>query len=415
MTAPTILHGVETQEQPLVPPIAVNNMAVGGLIGTADGADPDVFPYDTPVLLSSNPQLAASLIKNAPGSGLTAGTLPSAVNDFYNEGGGALVVVRVSNNVSAETVMSSIVGSSSTMTGSWAFKQAQALLGVKPRTLWAPGYTATRPGAAANPVVAALLIIATALRGRVYASTPSTDESDAQAWIEDWQSDRLTAFFPSVLTWDVGSAAYVARDAASVNAGLTARVHAKQGFWWSPSNWAYNSVGGLAVPVDWAQGDYGSMANILNSNNITTVINQAAQGGNVGGFVRWGNRVPNTSTIFECVRTTMDTIEEAIQNVCAWANDKPPSPFILEQLAYQANGFLKSMVTAGALVGADFWIDPNDNPVNNLEQGTWTFRFDAEPPAPMEHIINIAQRNPNYYNNLLSAVIAAVGSNTTGG
>ena len=169
------------------------------------------------------------------------------------------------------------------------------------------------------------------------------------------------------------------------------------------------------MPVDWAQGDYGSMANILNSNNITTVINQAAQGGNVGGFVRWGNRVPNTSTIFECVRTTMDAIEEALQNVCAWANDKPPSPFILEQLAYQANGFLKSMVTAGALVGADFWIDPNDNPVNNLEQGTWTFRFDAEPPAPMEHIINIAQRNPNYYNNLLSAVIAAVGSNTTGG
>ena len=33
----------------------------------------------------------------------------------------------------------------------------------------------------------------------------------------------------------------------------------------------------------------------------------------------------------------------------------------------------------------------------------------------MEHIIDIAQRNPNYYNNLLSAVIAAVGSNTTGG
>ncbi len=415
MTAPTFLHGVETQEQVLVPPIAINNMAVGGLIGTADGADPDVFPYNTPVLLSSNPQLAASLTKNAPGSGLTAGTLPAAVTDFYNEGGGALVAVRVQDNATAATVMSNIIGSQNTMTGCWAFKQAQSLVGVTPRTLMAPGYTATRPDNAENPVVAALLIIAAALQGRVYAAGPSTDETDMQAWIEDWTSDRLTAFYPSVLTWDVASSAYVARDAAPANAGLLARVHRQQGFWWSPSNWAYNSVGGLAVPVDWAQGDYNSTANILNSNNITTAINMAQQGGTVGGFRRWGNRVPNASTIFECVRTTMDAIEMALQTVCTWANDKPPSPYIIEQLAFQANSFLKSMVTAGALVGGDFWIDPNDNSVNNLEEGIWTFRFDAEPAAPMEHIINIAQRNPHYYNNLLSAVIAAVGSNTNGG
>jgi len=414
MTAPQFLHGAETLEQLLVPPVAVNNMAVGGLIGTADGADPAVFPYNTPVLLSSNPQLAASLTKNAPGAGLTRGTLPAAVTDFYNEGGGSLVVIRVQDSTTAATVMSNIIGSSTTMTGVWAFKQAQSLLGVKPRTLMAPGYTSTRVSGAENPVVAALLTIATALRGRVYAAGPSTDESDIQAWMEDWTSDRLTGFYPSVLTWDVATSAYVARDAAPANAGLLARVHAQQGFWWSPSNWAYNSVGGLAVPVDWAQGDYNSTANILNSNNITTAINQAQQGGTLGGFRRWGNRVPDPSTIYECVRTTMDAIEEALQNVCAWANDKPPSPYIIEQLAYRANSFLGSMVNAGALVGGDFWIDPNDNGVNNLEQGIWTFRFDAEPPAPMEHIINIAQRNPSYYNNLLSAVITAVNSNQSG-
>ena len=422
MSVNEFLHGAETDQiQSPIAPVLPNNMGVLGAVVTADGADNTVFPLNQPVLVTSR-QMLASLTTNissttglAP-SGQGLGTGPQALADFFNEGGGAAVVVRVADSATVATVMANIVGNAATNTGAYALLNAQALLGVKPRTLIAPGYTAQRISNPATPstpgpnaVVATLLILAPKLRGRVYAGLPS-DETAAEAWIEDF-TGPLTVFYPSVLTIGVGTGAY-----AAANAGLTARVMQQLGFWYSPSNQPYNSVGGVSVPVGWNSGDPNCLANILNSNNITTAINMAAAGLPFGGWRRWGNRnLDPENTVFECVDTTLKAVYEALEIVNTWAVDKPPSATLIAQLTYQANSFLGTLVNQGALLpGAKFWIDPANNSVTQMEQGIWVWSLSATAPAPMEHIVTQASQNPNDYVNLLQTItvnIANTGSN----
>ena len=288
MSVDDFLHGVETDQVPApIAPVLPNNMGVLGAVITADGADGTVFPLNQPVLVTSQQMLASLTTNISPTTGLApsgqgVGTGSQAVADFFNEGGGVAVVVRVADSATVATVMANIVGSADTNTGAYALLNAQPLLGVKPRTLIAPGYTQQRisnpsePSTAGpNAVVATLLILAPKLRGRVYAGLPG-DETDAEAWIAD-----LTALADGLLPRCDDhrrrhGGAYAVTDPCGANAGLTARVLRQLGFRDSPSNQPYNSVGGLSTPVGWNSGDPSCLANILNSNNITTAINIAA-------------------------------------------------------------------------------------------------------------------------------------------
>ncbi len=408
MSASQFLHGVETIEVPqATQPITINKLAVGAIVGTAPDADPDVFPLDTPVLLTSAPQKASKL-------GAT-GTLLPAVRDFYAEGGGACHVVRVAASNDPDTQMTNAIGSLVGRTGVYALLSARALTGVMPRTIVVPGLTSRRPvvgGApAANPVSQAALIVAGKLRGRHYASTPSTSSDDAMAWREDFDSDRLLPIYPGVLTWDVATSSYVARDAAASFAGLTARVHKQNGFWFSPSNFAFNAVGGVTTPIDWASGDADCLANILNENRIATIINMgAASGVQNGGWRRWGNRVASSDAnkVFETTRTIEDGVYEALEEATLWAVDKPPSVQLLLDMTERASSFFKFGKHEGFLVGGRAWLDPEDNPPAQMKNGVYAWRIDPTATVPMEHIIYYAQTNDQYYADQLASLSAMI-------
>jgi hypothetical protein len=406
MTASQFLHGVETIEvASATQPVQINKMAVAAFVGTAPDADGAIYPLDTPVLLTSEPQKAAKL-------GAT-GTLGPAIRDYYAEGGGAAIVVRVDTAIDVETQMTKIIGTAAAKTGMYALLGARAHLGVPPRTLCFPGFTSQRPGGSSNPVVAAAIPIAKKLRGRIYASTPSTSHEDAIAWRQDWSSDRLVPIYPNILGWDPAASAYVTRPAEAAFAGLTARVHRDMGFWFSPSNQALQSIGGISTPIDWVSGDPDCEANILNENRIATVINMGqASGVQYGGWRRWGNRTTadDANWVFESVRTTEDAVYEALDEATLWAVDKPPSKQLLIDMTERANAFFKFGVSQGFLVGGRCWLDPEDNPPQQMANGVFAWRIDPEAPAPMEHIIYYAQRNANYYADelkSLQAIIAA--------
>lgn len=408
MSATQFLHGVEVIEvASATQPVQINKLAVLGLIGTAPDADPLAFPLNEPVLLSSAPQLASKLG--------AAGTLGPAIRDFYAEGGGAAVVVRVAANTDPAIQMASIIGNLALRTGAHALLSARARLGVMPKTLIAPGFTAQRPGGSANPVVLALIQIAGKLRGRVYASTPSTSYTDALAWRQDFASDRLIAIYPNIQVFDSVLAAYVTRPAEAAFAGLTARVHRQLGFWYSPSNQVLQSVGGSSAAIDWASADADCTANILNENRITTVINMGkASGVQYGGWRRWGNRscADNANWTFESVRTTEDAIYEALEEVTLWAVDKPPSKQLLLDMTERANAFFKFGKHEGWLVGGRCWLDLEDNPAAQMANGVFAWRIDPEAPAPMEHIIYYAQRNQSYYTQQLASLVSAINTQT---
>ncbi len=399
----TQLHGVEVQQQTTaVRPVPLNPTATIGLIGTADNANPTLFPLNTPVLLASAPHLAASL--DTIGTGL--GTLPQACNQIFAEGGATVVVVRVADDPIPANVMTNIIGSAAAMTGVNCFAQARSICGVTPKTLIAPGYTSQRPGGLANPVVGALIPLAVRLRGRIYGDMPSTTMADALTWRQDWAQRQVVGFFPMGEVWSPQANAYIAAPLSASMAGLTAQVHANQGFWYSPSNNPLNGIGGSALPVDWQLSDINSEANILNFNGVNTIINTGVAGG--AGWLRWGNDTCSTDPLwtFEAVGNTADAVYEALDNAYMWMVDKPFSAQLILDGEKMINDFLALLVKLGALVGGRAWIDPELNTVSNMQQGIWNWSFDLEPPAPMQHIIFNAYRNGDYYTQMVSRIAA---------
>ena len=412
MGATTFLHGVEVDEvESATQPITFNPSGVVGLIGTAALADDDAFPLNEPVLLNSQPTLALSL-------GAT-GTLLTAVQQCYAEGAGQVIVVRVADDPEPDNVLNNIIGTQAAKTGVYSLLGARALLGVPPRTIIAPGYSSIMPaatggGVLANPFVTAALPIATKLRGRVYADAPSTGYDDAIAAAALYSSSRLLLFYPQVMVWDSTTASYVALPASASMAGLTAYVHQTLGFWYSPSNQPLQSVGGVSTPIDWAMSDPTCEANVLNQANITTIVNTAQSAGvGAGGFRRWGNR--NLSSdgnfIFESVRTALDMIYEALDEVTLWAVDKPPGLQLLSDATNRVNDFFKQGKTAGWLVGGRCWLDPELNPSAQLASGIWNWSIDPEAPAPMEHIIYTSSPNADYYTQEVAALAGMISTN----
>lgn len=415
MSATQFLHGVEVIEvASATQPVSINDSSCVGIVGTAPLADATIFPLNTPVLLNASPMAALAL-------GIT-GTLLAAVNQAYAEGAGAVIVVRVTDGSSLAATMTNVIGDATAKTGLYALLGARALVGIQPRTIIAPGFMSTRVASlsspyalGANPVVAAALPIAARLRGRVYADAPSTSYADALAYRADFTDSRLNIFYPQVLTWDPTSSAYVAMPASAAMAGLTARVHRDLGFWYSPSNQPLQSVGGISSPIDWVMSDATCEANLLNSNQISTIVNLAAggAGSTYAGWRRWGNRncASDTTWQFESVRTALDMVYEALDEVTLWAVDKPPGPQLLQDMTQRANDFFKWGKRVGFLVGGRCWLDPELNPAAQLASGVWNWSIDPEAPAPMEHIIYTANRNANYYTQEVAALANIVAVN----
>ncbi len=131
------LHGIEVIEvSDGIRPIQTIKSSVIGLIGTAPDADANIFPLDTPVLITGDPRKAASLG--------AAGTLKDAIDDIFDQIGAAVVVVRVAEGASAPESISNIIGDVTLAKGVHAFRGAKGALGVTPRILIAPGFTGQR-------------------------------------------------------------------------------------------------------------------------------------------------------------------------------------------------------------------------------------------------------------------------------
>lgn len=131
------LHGIEVIEvSDGIRPIQTVKSSVIGLIGTAPDADEDIFPLDTPVLISGDPRKAADLG--------AAGTLKDAIDDIFDQIGAAVVVVRVEEGVSLPETVSNIIGDITAGEGVHAFRGAKGALGVTPKVLIAPGFTGQR-------------------------------------------------------------------------------------------------------------------------------------------------------------------------------------------------------------------------------------------------------------------------------
>lgn len=362
-----------------------------GVARFLSGGTDEPFPLNTPKLVAGSRGEAALLG--------TGGTLPNAMDGIFDQIGAAVVVVRVAEGADEAATLANIVGGVNSTTGQLegvhALLGAESALGLAPRILVAPGYTHQRPDGGANPVVAELVGIAQRLRGVIIADGPNTTDEAALAYRDDWGSDRVYVVDPWVKVFRDGVTA--SEPASARVAGVIARTDNDLGFWWSPSNKLVNGITGTSRDVDFKLGDINSRANILNENEVTTIVRQ-------DGFRLWGNRTTSADPkwAFLSVRRTADIIAESLQQAHLWAVDRNITKTYVEDVTEGVNAYLRSLVNRGAILGGTCWPDPDLNSPENIQAGKVYFNFDFTPPYPAEHITFRSQLVNTYISEVFS-------------
>ena len=370
----------------------VRPLAARALAGGA--AEP--FPVNVPVLIAGSRTEAAGLG--------TTGTLPAAIAAVFAQGVGArIVVIRVAEGANAAATLANVIGGvdgSGNNTGMQALLDARAATGVRPGILIAPGFS--QNAAAASGL--------SALAGRIRAVAlidgPNTTDAAAITFRGQFGSDRVMVIDPWVKVFDTATATEIDAPPSAYAAGVVVRTdQAWGGPWKSPSNELIEGILGTARPVSFAYNDPACRANILNENEVSTIVSR-------DGWRLWGNRSTSGDQLwaFLSVRRTADLIEESIEAAHLWAIDRPFSTQLLKDILDGVNDFLRTMKARGAILGGRAWIDPEINTETTLKAGQLFVDYDFEPAAPLERLTFRASRNGDYYTDLVQSVAATSAS-----
>jgi phage tail sheath protein FI len=235
-------------------------------------------------------------------------------------------------------------------------------------------------GIVGNATVAEAIGICERLRAVFIADGPNTNDADAIAYGNDFGSKRVYVVDPKVIK-NNGDGDTVTEWASPCVAGLIAKSDNERGFWWSPSNQNINGIQGTARPIDFVLGDANSRANLLNEQNITTIIRQ-------DGFRLWGNRTLSSDPkwTFLCVVRTADIINDSLLRAHLWAVDRGITKQYVQDVVEGVNAYLRHLVSIGAILGGSCWADPDLNTPDQIAQGKVYFDFDFTPVYPAEHV-----------------------------
>lgn len=377
------LHGIQnvTVDDGSRPITTVRSSTIG-IIGSAPEADPLIFPLNKPVLIAGSRIEAAKLGET--------GTLPQAIDSIFDQVGAVLVVVRIEEGETEAVTLVNVLGGVDANTGAYegvhAFLSAENIVGFVPKILIAPGYTHTRTAAVgqtpatSNPVVAELNGIAERLKAVIIADGPNTNDADAIAYSKDFGSKRVFLVDPKVLKTVDG--ATTSEWSSACVAGLIAKSDNERGWWWSPSNQEINGIIGTSRAIDFAMGDASCRANLLNENNVATIIRQ-------NGYRLWGNRTLSSDKkwTFLCVVRTADMIDESLKAAHLWAVDRGITKTYVSDVIEGVNAYLRYLTNIGAILGGSCWADPDLNSADQIAQGKVYFDFDFTPVYPAEHVI----------------------------
>ena len=377
------LHGIQnvTVDDGSRPITTVRSSTIG-IIGSAPDADPLIFPLNKPVLIAGSRIEAAKLGET--------GTLPQAIDSIFDQVGAVLVVVRIEEGETEAATLVNVLGGVDANTGTYegvhAFLAAENIVGFVPKILIAPGYTHTRTAAVgqtpatSNPVVAELNGIAERLKAVIISDGPNTNDADAIAYSKDFGSKRVFLVDPKVLKTVDG--ATTSEWSSACVAGLIAKSDNERGWWWSPSNQEINGIIGTSRAIDFAMGDASCRANLLNENNVATIIRQ-------NGYRLWGNRTLSSDKkwAFLCVVRTADMIDESLKAAHLWAVDRGITKTYVSDVIEGVNAYLRYLTNIGAILGGSCWADPDLNSADQIAQGKVYFDFDFTPVYPAEHVI----------------------------
>lgn len=381
MAGSDYLHGVRVIElNDGTRPIRTISTAVIGLVCTAEDADPLMFPLDTPVLLTN--------VQSAIAKAGVKGTLASSLQAIADQTKPYTIVVRVKEGADEAATTSALIGTTTAdgkYTGMKALLAAKARVGMTPRILGVPSLDS-------QPVATALVSIAKDLRAFAYVSAwDCKTKEEVVAYRESFGAREVMVIWPEFQNWSTVTNATVTASAVARALGLRAKIDQEIGWHKTISNVAVNGVTGISADVFWDLQNPATDANYLNSNEVTTLINE-------GGFRFWGSRTCSDDPLFafENYTRTAQILADTMAEAHMWAVDKPMHASLVRDIIEGVNAKFREWIAQGYLIGGSCWYPEDINDKDTLKAGKLTLDYDYTPVPPLEDL-TLRQRITDRY------------------
>ena len=360
-------------------PIRTVQTAVIGLVATAPDADATFFPENRPVLLTD-------ILDGLDKAG-DSGTLPYVLDAIKDQCNPLTVVVRVPEGADEAETTSNVIGGikNGQRTGLQALMAAKAQLGITPRILGAPGLDNAN-------VAAELADIAAQTRAFAYVSAFGVEtKEDAVTYRNSFGHRELMVLWPDFINWDTVNNAERQAWATARALGLRAKLDEDIGWHKTLSNIPVAGVSGISKDVSWDLQSPATDAGYLNSNEVTTLINEK-------GFRFWGSRTCSADPLFafENYTRTAQVLADTMAEAHFWAVDKPLHPTLARDIVEGINAKMRELVANGYLIGGSAWYDPRNNTKEALKSGKLAIEYDYTPVPPLENLM-LRQRITDQY------------------
>lgn len=369
--ADTYHHGLRVIEiSDGIRPIRTIATAIQGLVATADDADTEFFPENTPVLLTN--------IQAAVAKAGTTGTLRTALQAMANQANSLCIVVRVPSAVDEAAQTANVIGTVTAegkYTGLKALLTAKSKLGVQPRIIGAPGLDT-------QAVTTELVIVAKKLRAFAYAYCwDCITKEEAVAYRDAYGARELMLIWPNFVAFNTTTAQTETVPAVAVAMGLRAKIDNEIGWHKTLSNVAVNGVTGIDADVTWDLQDPATDAGYLNSNEVTTLIQHE-------GFRFWGSRTCSDDPLFpfENYTRTAQVLADTVAEAHMWAVDLPLHGSLATDIIEGLKAKIRELTRNKYLIGGDAWFDPEANTKDTLKAGKLATDYDYTPVPPLEDL-----------------------------
>lgn len=375
------LHGVRVIEiNQGTRPIRTVATAVIGVVCTANDADNNTFPLNTPVLITDP---TAAIAKAG-----TQGTLARTLNAIGSLVRTPVVVVRVEQSEDKNTMNTNIIGTITNQgnyTGLKALLIANAVCGFKPRILAVPKYD--------NQTVATeLASICKKLRAFGYISSAGAATRDAVIqYARNFGQRELMMIHGDFLSWNTETSQFDTDYAVARAVGLRAKIDKEIGWHKNISNVAIDGVTGVTKPMSFDIQDDSTDVNLLNAKNISVPIN-------FKGFRLWGGRTLSSDALFafEQYTRTAQIIADTFGEAFDWAMDKPLTPSLVKDMLEMINSKFRYWKSLGYIVEGNAWLDPEINTKEIIKDGKFYIDYDYTPMPSLENL-NLRQRITDKY------------------
>ena len=381
ITANEFTHGVRA--------ISDISTAIIGMVCTADDADNDTFPLNTPIFHTS--------AYNVLGKAGEKGTLAKSLDAIVDQADAQIVIVRVPESDNADTLKANVIGSATggNYTGLKALRRAKAITGQTPKILGVPEMDS-------QDVVTELVGLAQATRAFVYASAGGAENiSEVTSYRQNFGQRELMLIDNDFLSFD--TAAKANKPAATIARVLGARAKLDTQIGWhkSISNTEINGVSALKYGRTFDLLDKNCDANTLNNSEVTTLIRE-------NGFRVWGNRTCSSDPMlaFEVAVRSAQIIQETIASAFLWAMDKPMHPSLIEDIIMGINAKLAEYVNKGYILGARVFLDKGKVTPQAIQAGQFAFDYEWTYVPPLENMVFNQHNTDTFFVNLVDKVIS---------